>query len=82
MYSLLVLFFKTARSIINMADTWVAVFVLLGAILLAIGLVGAYMMNLMDMPVYFPVMLFVAFIGVILALAGFALGMGGSGEKE
>jgi hypothetical protein len=66
-----------------MADTWMVIFVVVGIILLAVGLIGGYITYLGEMYEFFPVWMFVAFIGVILTLVGFAMGIKEkSGSKE
>lgn len=62
------------------ASAWVPILVVVGAILLAIGVIGGYLSSLSS-PEYFPAWMFVAFIGIILALAGIAMGMGGKSEE-
>jgi len=57
------------------ASVWVVLLVVAGAIVLAVGVIGGYLASLSS-PEYFPVWMFVAFIGIILALAGIAMGMG------
>ena len=64
-------------------DTWTIIFVVVGVIVLAAGLLGGYITYLNEMYEFFPVWMFVAFIGIILALVGFAMGIKEkSGSKE
>lgn len=65
-----------------MADTWMIIFVVVGIILLAIGLIGGYVAYLGEMYEFFPVWMFVAFIGLVLTLVGFAMGMQEKSSKE
>lgn len=65
-----------------MADTWMIIFVVVGIILLAVGLIGGYVAYLGEMYEFFPVWIFVAFIGIILTLVGFAMGMQEKSKKE
>ena len=39
-----------------------------GVALLGIGFIGGYMTYVMDEPIYFPVYMFLAFIGALLAI--------------
>jgi lipopolysaccharide export LptBFGC system permease protein LptF len=66
---------------VNSTDAAVVILVVIGAIVLLIGVAGGYIASL-SFPDYFPVWLVVAFIGIILALAGIAMGMGRSERKE
>ena len=76
-------FFKPTLTIINMADTWMIIFVVVGIIVLFAGLIGGYMTYLGEMYDFFPVWILIAFIGIVLTLAGFAMGMQEkSGSKE
>ncbi len=62
-----------------MADQWMIIFTVVGIIVLAIGLIGGYFAYLGKMYEFFPAWMFLAFIGLILTLIGFAMGMK---EKE
>jgi hypothetical protein len=58
------------------------ILVVVGAILLLVGVAGGYLSSLSS-PEYFMIWMAVAFVGIILALAGFAMGMGGGkSDKE
>jgi hypothetical protein len=58
------------------------ILVVVGAIMLLVSVVGGYLSSLYS-PEYFVVWMAVAFVGIILALVGFAVGMGGEkSEKE
>ncbi len=58
------------------------ILLVVGAILLLIGIAGGYLSSLYS-PEYFMVWMAVAFVGIILALIGFAMGIsGGKSAKE
>jgi peptidoglycan/LPS O-acetylase OafA/YrhL len=61
-------------------NSWSAILVVVGALLLLAGIGGAYVSSL-SFPGYFVIWLILAFAGVIVAMAGIAMGMG-SGKKE
>lgn len=65
-----------------MADTWMVVFILIGVILLAVGLLGGYFAYVIPTPEFFPAWMFLAFIGLILTLIGVAMGAGEKAKKE
>lgn len=62
-------------------STWAVILVVVGAILLFIGVGGGYLASLSS-PGYFIIWMVVAFVGIILALVGIAMGMGKSEKKE
>jgi len=57
-----------------------AVLVVIGAVLLGVGVVEGYLSSL-SAPDAFPAWMGVAFIGIILALAGIAMAMGGGNSE-
>jgi len=59
----------------------VALLILIGAVLLAIGVAGGYISSLSS-PEFFIVWMFLAFIGIIVALVGIAMGMGGKSAEK
>lgn len=62
-----------------MADTWMIIFIVVGIIVLAIGLIGGYFAYIVGAFEFFPAWMFLAFIGLILTLVGVAMG---AGEKS
>jgi uncharacterized membrane protein YbaN (DUF454 family) len=56
------------------------ILVVVGALVLCVGIAGGYMASLYAAE-QFPVYMFVAFAGIIVALAGIAMGMGGKSEN-
>ncbi len=44
-----------------------------GVALLGTGLIGGYITYVTDAPIYFPVYMFLAFIGVLLAIIGIGI---------
>ncbi|MEE9323508.1 MAG: hypothetical protein V3U72_03095 [Candidatus Aenigmarchaeota archaeon] len=65
-----------------MANTWMIVLTVVGIILLAIGLIGGYFVYAISTPEFFPVWMFLAFIGLILTLIGIAMGVGEKAKGE
>ncbi len=65
-----------------MADMWVVLLVVVGAVLFCAGLGGGYVSYLNSAAQAFFVWMVVAFIGIILTLSGFALGMKGRPEEK
>jgi hypothetical protein len=63
------------------SNTWAVVFIAVGAAMLLIGVAGGNL-TYASAPEQFPAWMVVAFIGIILALIGVAMGMGKSGNKE
>ncbi len=74
--------FKPFPTVINMADQWMLILILVGVIVLAVGLIGGYLAYLIPDQEFFPVWMFLAFIGIILTLVGIAMGMGEKSSKE
>ena len=65
-----------------MADEWMIIFLVLGIIVLAIGLIGGYFAYVIPAQVFFPVWMFLAFIGLILTLIGVAMGAKEKSSEE
>ena len=63
------------------ANMWTVIFVVVGAALLFAGVAGGNL-TYASSPEYFPAWMTLAFAGIILALAGIAMGMGKSEEKK
>jgi uncharacterized membrane protein len=65
-----------------MADQWMIIFLVVGIIVLAVGLIGGYVSYILQTPEFFPVWMFLAFIGFILTLIGVAMGVKEKSSKE
>lgn len=67
-----------------MENTWTVVFLVVGVILLAVGVIWGYSAYTAALPQeHFMAAMALAFVGFILILIGFAMGMGthGSGSE-
>ncbi|MCX6817879.1 MAG: hypothetical protein NTU57_03400 [Candidatus Aenigmarchaeota archaeon] len=62
---------------VTLGNMTIVILVVAGAIVLCGGIAGGYIASL-NAPEQFPAYMFVAFVGIILALAGIAMGMGKS----
>ena len=63
------------------SNTWMVIFIVVGAVMLLIGAAGGNL-TYVSAPEQFPAWMVVAFIGIILALIGIAMGMGKSEKKD
>jgi len=59
----------------------VALLILIGAVVFAVGVAGGYISSLYS-PEFFIVWMFMAFIGIIIALVGIAMGIGGKSAEK
>ncbi len=59
----------------------VALLILIGAVVFAVGIAGGYVSSFYS-PEFFIVWMFLAFIGIIAALVGIAMGLGGKSAEK